>query len=362
MPPVMGSVRQRESLLPPLWVISLLLLILFFWLLIELKEIVFLLVLGYSLAYILDPCLDWFEKRGLNRSLGILVLLFVLSAFLLVVALTAVPTVVREYSRLSQELPRYLELAQSRLAPYLQGVQDLLPPGLQATEVLDLDKLPSWSQDLLKRVVGGISAALMSGYSLTLAALNLLLLPFIAYYLAVDFDNLHSRLLGLFPVLSRRKVQKIAGEIDRYVSAFVRGQLLVCSVLFVLYALGLGLLGVELWLLLALISGFGTIVPYLGFTLGVLLSSLMALVTFGDFSHVLQVWMIYAGVQLLESFLITPWIIGNRVGLSSLTVILAIVAGGSLFGILGIFLAVPGAAIVKVLLSHLGGWMIVDRS
>ena len=115
-------------------------------------------------------------------------------------------------------------------------------------------------------------------------------------------------------------------------------------------------MGVDLWLLLAAISGFGNIIPYLGFIIGILLSSLMALVTFGDFTHVLWVWGVYAIVQALEGTVITPRVLGESLGLSPLVIILALFAGGQLFGLLGIFLAVPTAAALRVVVRHSYMW------
>jgi predicted PurR-regulated permease PerM len=118
----------------------------------------------------------------------------------------------------------------------------------------------------------------------------------------------------------------------------------------------LGLVGVDLWLLLAAIAGFGNMVPYVGTVSGILLSSVMALVTFGDFSHVFSVLGVFAAVQLIDGTIITPRIMGESVGLSPLVIILALFAGGQLFGLLGIFLAIPAAATLRVLVRHSYNW------
>jgi predicted PurR-regulated permease PerM len=187
---------------------------------------------------------------------------------------------------------------------------------------------------------------------------NIALLPFIVYYLAIDLPRIHQFFGGLVPLTKRTKVQAIFREIDVYVSAFVRGQAIVCCVLFVLYALGLWIVGVDLWLLLAAISGFGNIIPFVGFLCGIVLSSLMALVTFGDFIHLVWVWAVYAIVQALEGTFISPRILGDSVGLSPLIIILSLFAGGQLCGLLGIFLAVPVAAALRVLMRSSYQWVI----
>jgi predicted PurR-regulated permease PerM len=130
----------------------------------------------------------------------------------------------------------------------------------------------------------------------------------------------------------------------------------------VLYAIGLWAIGVELWILLAIISGFGAIIPYMGFLVGIVLSLVMALVTFGDLSHVLQVVGLFLIIQFIEGWVITPKIVGEKVGLSPIIVILAILAAGHLFGLLGVFLAVPGAAVLRVLLRHAHQWVIRSAS
>lgn len=351
----MSRPPDRISILPPPWITLLIALTLGLWLVVQLKEIVVLLVVAYALAYTIDPLLGTLERRRIPRSFGFMLVMaaIVLGVFLL--GVTAVPTLEREYEKLSGEFPQYVETARVRVGDLLATVKERLPgrflPSLGGEgEAAAVPGIPSGA---VEKLVNGAAAALLSGYSLTLTILNLAILPFLTFYIAVDFKALHRNALGLIPGRARKRVRDIAGEIDGYVSAFVRGQFMIGAILFMLYALGLWLVGVDLWLLLALISGFGNVVPYLGFLSGIILSSIMALVTFGDFAHVLQVWLVFAVVQGLEGTVITPRILGEKVGLSPLAVILAIVVGGQLFGLLGVFLAVPGAAVLRVLASHL---------
>lgn len=348
---------KRESFLPPLWAISLAAALLFGWLLIELKEIVVLLVVGYCVAYILDPLLCRLEKWQIRRTVGVLVVLIGALVLLVVAGLTAVPTIGREYARLAEKLPHYIDTARERIEPLTRTVMDYVYLNTESGKPV-WEYLDSISGDTVEGIVSGIADALLQGYSITLTIINLALLPFIVFYLSVDFHSLHRHALRLFPVQRRARVASIAGEMNFYVSSFIRGQILVGLILAVLYAIGLRVVGVELWFLLAVISGFGNMIPYLGLIVGIVLSSIMALVTFGDFSHVWQVWLVYIVVQVLEGNFITPRVLGGKVGLSPLVVILAILAGGKMFGLLGIFLAVPGAAILRVLFDHAHAWAI----
>jgi predicted PurR-regulated permease PerM len=356
--------RERQRLLPPLWVLSCLTAALLVLIALQLKELVVLMVLGYFLAYAIDPIVSAAQRRGFSRMVAVLAVFAVVVGAAFLLAFTTAPTVLDEFRRLRDNLNHYLEVGRDRLQPLLERIREYLPESLRNSHDVNevLGALPALlsgvSGDTLKGVGRAVLGTVLQGYSLTLTFVNAALLPFIVYYVAVDLPHIHRFFVGLFPITKRVKVQGICSEIDGYVSAFVRGQVLVCSVLFILYAIGLGLVGVDLWLLLAAISGFGNLVPYLGFTAGILLSSLMALVTFGDLNHVLYVWGVFAVVQALEGTLITPKIIGDSVGLSPLVIIIALFAGGQLGGLLGLFLAVPAAAVMRVVIRHSYQWVL----
>lgn len=354
--------RQRESFLPPRWLLTVAAIAATVWLIAELKELVVLLVIGYFIAYAIDPLLTNIQRRGFTRPVAFSVICVCIIGILALVGLTAIPTLLEEFKKLSSNLNTYIETSRDKLGPFLERIKTYLPDGVQQS--IDLDDLKgsilsvasTVSGDTLKNIGRAVVNALLSGYSGAIALFNLLLLPFIIFYISVDLPQIHSFFLGLFPVTKRAKVGKICGEIDRYVSSFVRGQAIVCSVLFGLYATGLGIVGVDLWLLLAAIAGFGNMVPYVGTALGLFFSCIMAVVTFGDVSHVAWVLGVFAIVQLLEGMVITPRIMGESIGLSPLVIILSLFAGGQLFGLLGIFLAIPAAATLRVLVRHSYRW------
>jgi predicted PurR-regulated permease PerM len=265
---------------------------------------------------------------------------------------------VGEFRKFSENLQNYITIGRERLGPLLSHLEGALPQAVRESASVGelISGLPVALSDIsgetVKRIWSAVLSTLLAGYSQILTLINVALLPFIVYYLAVDMPGIHRRLLAMVPFQSRSRVELIFREIDGYVSSFVRGQFLVCTVLFALYALGLWIVGVDLWLLLAVITGFGNLVPYVGFLSGIVISSLMALVTFGDMLHVVYVWLVFAIVQALEGTIVTPRILGGSVGLSPLVIILALFAGGQLAGLLGIFLAVPAAAAFRVLVRH----------
>lgn len=356
--------KPKESFLPPLWVLTSVAVVGLIWLAAQLRELVVLLVIGYFIAYAIDPILSKLESKGVGRALGFTIVCVVLIGLLTMIGVTAVPTILDEFHKLTANLTHYIQIGRERLGPYWDKFIAALPlPSDEEHDLADtLARLPQMLSEVngegVKKVFATIGGTLLQGYNKALALVNIALLPFIVYYLALDLPKFHSAVVGLVPLTRRSKFVAVFREIDTYVSAFVRGQAIVCTILFVLYAIGLGLVGVDLWLLLAAISGFGNIIPYVGFLIGIILSSLMALVTFGDFSHLLWVWGVYCIVQALEGTFVTPRIMGESVGLSPLVIILALFAGGQLSGLLGIFLAVPAAATLRVLARSSYQWVI----
>jgi predicted PurR-regulated permease PerM len=346
---------RAERLLPPAWVTLLIGLAGILWLLTELREMLVLLIIGYAVAYMIDPLVSYLEARRIGRGTGVILVVssFVVGVILLL--LTAIPTIIKEFYHLSENLPGYVLTAREKIKPLLDRFADMLPAEVHQVIVEgSMEPLVNLvSGGMLQKVAAAVGSTLLQGYSITLTLLNLFLLPFIVYYLSVDFKLLHQNALDLFPVIRRKTVSDIFAEMDQYVSAFVRGQIMVCAILFVLYALGLKIIGVQLWLLVSFIAGFGNMIPYVGTLIGVVLASVMALVTFGEFSSLFQVWILFLVVQFLEGTFITPRVMGQNVGMSPLTIILAIFVGGKLFGLLGVFLAIPGAAVIKVLARHL---------
>lgn len=343
-----------SDFLPPPWILSLIGLAALIWLLVALKEIVVLLVVGYAVAFIIMPFVALLEKRGLSRGAAIVTIYGAIVVSIALICVIALPTLIEEYTLLALNLPEYVALVVQRVKDLRLEFAARLPASMSGrlNDISVESILPMLTGDTLRKILSGVFTALLQGYSVTLTIVNLTLLPFIAFYVASDWEKLHKTALSLFPKHIRWEIYKLATECKGLVSAFVKGQLTVASILFALYFLGFSIIGVKLWFLLAVISGFGNLVPYVGTVVGIFLGTIMALVTFGDFTHVLLIWGVFGVVQFLEGFVITPRVVGDSVGLSPLMVIISLFAGGSLFGLLGIFLAIPGAAVLGVFWRH----------
>lgn len=311
-------------------------------------------LLALVLAYFLDPPADALERRRLPRAAAVCVVFatFLLAAATLLAFL--VPALRGEMAVMQQALPGYADNLY-RLIP--QSVFDLL--GITRGEDLQalLDRLLAGTKDLsfdlVNQVAVFLSRAFSSTFGFLLAVLGYLIIPIYLFYLLRDFDRIREGLLSMVPPRHRQATIDLGREVDGVLGGFIRGQLTVCMILAALYSAGLWVIGIDLALVIGLVSGVAFIIPYLGTILGIVLAGVMAAAKFHDLLHPILVIGWFALVQGLEGTVITPRLVGNRVGLHPLGTILAVLVGGELFGFLGLLLAVPAAASGTVMARHL---------
>ena len=303
------------------------------------------------LSYLGDPLADRLESRGLPRTAAVVIVFVLLLAMLALVLLLLVPAVGNEIEVLVNKLPFYLEWLQTNVGPWLQktfGVEALLLDSATLKSALQ----EHWSQfgGIAKSIVAWLS---QSGMALAALLANLVLIPVVTFYLLRDWDSLIEKMHGLLPRKWEPTVVKLAKESDEVLGAFLRGQVLVMLVLAFIYSMGLWWVGLELALIIGLVAGLVSFVPYLGFIIGILLASVAAIMQFHDPSILLLVAAVFAIGQALEGMLLTPLLVGDKIGLHPVAVIFAVMAGGTLFGFVGVLLALPVAAIVMVMLRHM---------
>ena len=317
-----------------------------------LRPVLSLLAASAGLAYILDPAADWLERRGLSRDAAIGTLFLSLFFGAGLVALLFVPSFVREGDEIRQ-----------RLTPFIASLDTTLEPALAQIEAwtgyrpnIDLRDLqaqaPAWLADQWPRVQAWVTGAaeglLTQGIGILNAILNLTLLPVFVYYLLQEWDRLVAGADDLVPARLRARVRRVATEVDRRLSAFVRGQLTVSAIMAVLYSLGLLLVGIDLAVPVGVLSGVLFVVPYLGTAVGIVLGLILALMKYGFGVELVYILVVFAVVQLIEGYLLTPRIVGESVGLHPLVVMVALIVGGSLLGIWGMLLAIPITAVLSV--------------
>ncbi len=307
-------------------------------------------VLGSLVAYLGDPLVDMLARRRINRTLGVAIVFFVFSALVILAFILAVPLLLHQLDLLVAKIPViYAWLTQETL-PWIQRKFDM-----------PLERLPqlNWSgqladhwQSLGKMTARALVKLSGSGASLLLALANLALVPVVAFYLMRDWDRLVDKTLGMLPLVWQDKATLMVAEADEVVGAFLRGQFLVMCTLSVVYGFGLWLVGLQLALLLGVVAGLASIVPYLGFTVGILASCLAAYAQFGDWSVLLWVLLVFGIGQAIESMILTPVLVGDRIGLHPVAVIFALLAGGQIAGFVGVVVALPVAAVIMVFLRH----------
>jgi predicted PurR-regulated permease PerM len=314
-----------------------------------LKSILILLLISFILAYLLDPVVDFFEKRKIPRAGAIFLLLIFVLIVLSLVFLSIGPTIQKEIGGLQDSLPQYSETLQERVIPGIEKTFNIkFPATLQEglAEIINgVRGLPSAS---IKPFTSIITRVFSSTLSFLLSLLGLVIMPLLSFYFLRDIDRIKQTVSSYFPLKYRDKLIDRFQEIDRVLAGFIRGQLTVCVILAALYSIGLVLVGIDLAVVIGILSGIAAIVPYLGTIVGIVLASAMCVLKFGFDLHLLGVLGCFALVQVLEGSLITPRIVGKKVGLHPVWVIIAVLIGGEFFGFLGILLAVPAAAVLNV--------------
>lgn len=302
------------------------------------------------LAYVADPLVDRLEARKVSRTLGTVIVFVWMFMVLLALLLIGLPLLEQQITTLAEKLPGYIDWIQYTAAPWVQNKLQL--------DVSALD-MASFKQALTEhwQSAGGVmmnivASVTKSGMAILGWLMNLILIPVVAFYLLRDWDVLVARIRALLPRVAEPIVTRLARNCDEVLGAFLRGQLLAMIALGAIYSLGLWLVGLDLALLIGMVSGLLSFVPYLGFSIGLLAASIAAIVQFQDIYHLLLVFAVFGAGQVLEGMVLIPLLVGDRIGLHPVVVIFAILAGGQLFGFFGMLLALPVAAVLMVLLHY----------
>lgn len=323
----------------------------FGWLVFQLSPILTPFVAGATLAYLGDPMADYLERRGLSRTISVLLVFLALFFALGAALLLLLPALESQIDRMVDNLPALLRWVKSSVLPWLQrsfGVS------LHIRSLDDIAGLVTQHWD----GAGGAARYLITSLSHSGAAVlaglaNFVLIPVVTFYLLRDWDVLVARILDLLPRRSVATVSRLVTEADEVLSAFVRGQLTVMLALAAIYCIGLWIIGLDLAFLVGLLAGLVSFIPYAGSMVGITAASAAAIIQFGDAWSLIPVIAVFAVGQTIEGILLTPWLVGDRIGLHPVAVIFAVLAGGQLFGFLGVLLALPVASVVMVLIRHI---------
>lgn len=305
------------------------------------------LFLAFLLAYALDPFVDRLEVMRVPRPLGAILVMLGIVGIFTVVLMYAIPMFVDEVTDASATVPEKLGRLQARVEPWF------------ATQLHI--KLPHSMNDLSRALTERVQTtgametargALFGTLGYVGVALSALIVPVFALYLLMDFDRIVNRVEQLIPRRWSPGISAVARDIHKTLSGYVRGQLTANVVLAALYATGLRVVDIRLAVPIGVLTGMLAFVPYVGFTMGLSLAVFMAVLDWQGAGTVIGVVAVMGGVQMIDGMVITPRIVGRSVGLAPLEVILTMMAAGSLFGFLGVLLAVPLGAVAKILLQR----------
>jgi predicted PurR-regulated permease PerM len=315
-------------------------------------------LLAGIIAYICNPVVDRLQNLRLPRLLAVVAVLVLVAAILAALVLILVPLVAEEAAILAARLPDWLAMVNDRLSPWLSqrfGVHLKFDPAA-------LKKLVSENWSSLQTVGNKLFESLrIGGAAVTGMLVNLVLVPVVMFYLLIDWHPLLARLDKAVPRKWHAKVAVMARDVDMVLSRFLRGQILVMLGLALYYSVALAIAGLPSAVTIGILTGLLVFIPYLGFALGLVLALLVAALQFAGIGPIVAVLIVFGIGQLLESFLLTPFLVGSRIGLHPLAVIFALMAFGQLFGFFGILLALPASAALLVGLREVRGLYLASR-
>ncbi len=316
-----------------------------------LEPILFPFLCGFLLAYLWDPVADRLEAKGCSRTLAVVIVFTLFTIVLALLLFLLIPMLGRQFDAFGQRIPLFFDRLDTVVFPWMESTLGVDPRSLDLQKIRDVLQ-DHWRQsgNIATQIITKTSA---SGLALMGWLANLVLIPVVLFYLLRDWDIMIAKIKSLLPLNIEPKVSRWAKECDDVLGAFIKGQLLVMVCLGVVYSIGLTFIGLDVALLIGMLAGLASIVPYMGFIVGIIAAAIAAYMQFHDVFHLLLVLGVFGVGQMLEGMVLTPLLVGDKIGLHPVAVIFAVMAGGQLFGFTGVLLALPIAAIIMVLLRHL---------
>jgi len=316
------------------------------------SRVLFPVMIAFLIAYIAHPLASYCERRRIHRVVGFLIVLLVLLALLALIFVVFIPAFLHELMTIANKLPVWQESAQNYANSVLAEFERQYP---EAYGLLK-DRLANWAQENLpsvaQRAVGWLLKMATSLLGFANLLLNVILIPVIAAYLTVDYHKFASALRLLVPRPVLPTVRQIVRDVDQVLWDFFRGQLLVAIALAVMYTAGLLIIRAPLALIIGPLAGILSLVPYMGFILGIGFASILILLEFQGVWQFVGLAVTFGVAHAIEGWVLTPKLVGDRVGLHPAWVLISLLLGGELFGIGGVIVAVPVAAALRVVLGY----------
>ncbi len=334
------------------WAAAAVVFLLILWLL---NDILLPFVVGMAVAYFLDPVVGRLQRLGMSRTWATTTVTILAVLFAVGIGMAILPPLFGEVQSLIVKAPQYVVQAAARMQPLIEPLRQKL--GLPSLSLQDIQaEATQWAGQALA-VAGSLAGGLARRGAALINLLALVFLtPVVTFYLLRDWEKLIAALDGALPLDHADTIRKLARESNAAIAGYVRGQALVCIALGSIYAIGLSLVGLQFGLVIGLIAGAISFIPFVGTFVGAVMALGMALAQFPpDWWSVAKVAAVFLFGQAMEGNVLSPKLVGDRVGLHPVWIMFALLAGGSLFGFVGILIAVPTAAVIGVVVRHLLG-------
>jgi predicted PurR-regulated permease PerM len=310
------------------------------------SDILFPFIASFIIAYFLHPTISRLHRKGISRTvatLGIMSLFFLIMGL---ISLLLAPALYNELLMLAAKVPEYITFAQKEVIPKISRFAYDLSPELVHTVTRNIGNFSSYILSFFVKVSTNI---INSGATIVNILSLIFITPIVTFYTLRDWKKITASLERLYPPHHSTVIHEQISLIDQTLSGYLRGQLNVCLIMSIFYVTALSIMGLDFSLIIGIISGMLMFIPYVGAFVGLIIGCIICILQYGDLFHLAILLAIYCTGQVLESFFITPRLIGANVGLHPIWVIFGMLAGGSLFGFVGVLLAIPLTAIIGVL-------------
>jgi predicted PurR-regulated permease PerM len=323
------------------------------WILYLLKPVVIPFVGAFLIAYLLSPLVDTLHGYKLPRWLSISVVFIGLAILMFLAFWYLIPLIWEQIKYAKDSIPKGIQWINETLLPWVASTFQVDEMEIDTqqfsitimTYIQENYSVDSAQTMLLRLAQSGLNFIQVGG--------TVVLIPIIAFYFLLDWERMLERLRNLIPRRYEASTLRIVGECHNVLGAFVKGQLLVMVLLGVVYAIGLQLIGLEVGLIIGMVAGLASIIPYLGFAVGIIAAVIATFFQFGlDWMQLVLVLVVFMVGQAVEGYILQPFLLGDKIGLSPVAVVFAVLAGAQLAGFLGMLIALPVAAVIVVLLRH----------
>jgi predicted PurR-regulated permease PerM len=331
--------------------------VLILWVLYLLKPVVLPFIVAFLVAYLFNPLVEKFHQIGLPRWLSISLVFIGIGVVFTLAISYLVPLIWQQLMYAKSSIPAGIHWLNDNFLPWLSRTFNLVQMEIDkhqlSTVVMDYIQT-NYSADSLQAMALKIA---QSGLSFIQVGGTVVLIPIIAFYFLLDWERMLDSMRRLIPRPYEESTLKIVSECHSVLGAFVKGQFLVMLLLGIVYAVGLQLIGLEVGLIIGMVAGLASIIPYLGFGVGIIAAVIATFFQFGlDWMQLALVAVVFMIGQAVEGYILQPFLLGDKIGLSPVAVVFAVLAGAQLAGFLGMLIALPVAAVIVVLLKHVREW------